>query len=148
MFQDTPSVSLGRFKRTFSAEFEQKLADHFRAFDNTFFGFTKFQARQLAYEYAVANKIDHPFNTETKLAGEKWLSNFLSRHGLSTRQPEKCSAARASGFNKVQVKRFFDNLEECYKKYDLPPHRVLNVDESGISTVVNKLPKVCKTCLF
>lgn len=122
----------------------KKLAQHFRRFDSMFYGLTKVQARKLGYDFAEANHIDHQFNKMKKLAGEKWLSTFCKENGLSIRAPEGCSAARASGFNKVQVSKFYDNLKQLYIDYGFGPERIFNMDESGISTVVNKLPKVSK----
>lgn len=121
---------------------EEKLVEFIRLMDNMFYGLTKLETRRLAYEFADRNNIQHQFNTATKLAGEKWLKKFCKDNKFSVRSPEKCSLARASGFNKVQVDRFFNNLEELENKYKFPSKRVFNMDESGICTVVNKLPKV------
>lgn len=46
------------------------------------------------------------------------------------------------GFNKIQVKLFFDNLRKCFADQRHPPHNVYNMDESGVSTVPNKVPKL------
>lgn len=46
------------------------------------------------------------------------------------------------GFNKTQVLKFFDNLSELISKYKFPASRTYNMDESGISTVPNRIPKV------
>jgi hypothetical protein len=56
--------------------------------------------------------------------------------------PERCSLGRATGFNDVQVTRLFDNLRAAFEKNNFPPNRIFNMDESGISTFPNKLPKV------
>ncbi|CAH1974722.1 unnamed protein product [Acanthoscelides obtectus] len=96
----------------------------------------------LAYQYAELNNIPHRFNSETKMAGRHWISDFAARQNLSLRVPEKCSLARAMGFNRPQVNTFFDNLKACYEKYNMQPHRLFNMDESGLSTVPNRLPKI------
>jgi hypothetical protein len=44
-------------------------------------------------------------------------------------------------FNKVNVDMFFDNLELVYQKYEFSSDRIVNVDESGVSTVL-QTPKV------
>jgi hypothetical protein len=61
---------------------------------------------------------------------------------LSVRLPEKCNLGRTTSFNEVQVNRFFYNLRAVFEKHNFPPNRIFNLDESGISTVPNKLPKV------
>ena len=44
-------------------------------------------------------------------AGDGWVRGFLNRHPeLTLRKPEPTSIARATGFNKPQVQRFFDLL--------------------------------------
>jgi hypothetical protein len=61
---------------------------------------------------------------------------------LSVILPEECSLRKTTGFNEVQVNRYFDNLRAAFEKHNFPPDRIFNMDESGISTVPNKLPKV------
>lgn len=90
--------------------------------------------------------ISHRFNKDTKIAGNEWLRGFLKRHpDLSMRQPTSTSIARAIGFNKPQCDRFFENLSDLIKNHNFPPHAVYNMDESGISTVPNKPPKIIST---
>ncbi|KAH9643830.1 hypothetical protein HF086_016730, partial [Spodoptera exigua] len=66
--------------------------------------------RSAAYEYAEKHNIPHRFNKETKVAGKEWLRGFLQRHpDISLRQPTSTSIARAIGFNRPQVERFYLN---------------------------------------
>ena len=115
LLQDTVSVSLGRFDKTFSEEHELKLKAHIVKFDQMFFGLRRQEVKRLAYKYAEIHNLDHRFNIEEKQAGNKWLNQFCKRHRLSPRTPEKCSAARASGFNRVAVGRFYNNLRNVMK---------------------------------
>lgn len=70
------------------------------------------------------------------MAGKDWLQAFIRRHPqLSIRKPEATSIARITGFNKDTVKLFYDNLNVIYLKYNFQPDRILNMDETGISTV-------------
>lgn len=64
---------------------------------------------------------------------------------ISLRIPEVTSAARARGFNKVQVQTFFKLLIDVIKQYNFEPHQIWNVDESGFSTVPSQNPKVFAT---
>lgn len=54
----------------------------------------------------------------------------------------KCSIARAMGFNRTQLDKFFLNLKKLYEEHDFGPHCIYNMDKSGISTVPNHLGKV------
>lgn len=137
--------SLGKFKRTFSHDQELALAEHCRQMDVRFYGVTKKSFRQLAYQYAVQNHIPTQFNQETKLAGEQWTQSFLSRHKLTLRIPQKTSIGRIMGFNKKQIDTFFDNLTQLLRKFNFPPSRIYNMDETGITTVPNKVPKIIAT---
>lgn len=113
--------------------------------DERFYGLTFKSLRQLAYEYATLNNVEHPFDNNTKLAGKDWAYKFVKKYGLSLRTPNPTSLARIMGFNKTQVDIFFANLEKLYKQHTFPPGLVYNMDESGISTVPNKIPKVIST---
>lgn len=142
VLQGVGVTKLGRFGAVFNEEQDRQLADHIKKLDDYFYGLCFKDLRRLAYEFAERNKLQHPFNEETKLAGKEWALNFLKRHKLSLRTPSRTSLARIMGFNKAQVDVFFKNLEELIAKHKFPPSRIYNMDESGINTVPNKAPKV------
>lgn len=134
---------LGRFKQVFSKEQEFELASYAKDMESRFFGLTTKDMRILAYDLAEKNDISHNFDTSKKMAGRIWLENFLKRNpDLSLRKPEATSAARASGFNKVSVDKFFDLLEQAIETHQLPPDRIFNVDETGMTTVPKTMPKI------
>ena len=142
LFQGTVPTSLGRYKPVFNAAQEAELAAHCRDLDVRFYGLTRVSLRRLAFSFASANGCQATFNQQNQMAGKEWTSSFCERHGFSLRVPEKCSLGRAIGFNAVQVSWFFDNLKEVYGKHTYPPSRIYNMDETGVSTVPNKVPKV------
>ena len=88
---------LGSRKPVFSEAMENELVRHVKDMESMLFGFSPSQLRKVAYQYAEANEIDHPFSQEEKAAGIDWLKGFMSRHqkSLSLRTPEPTSAARA-----------------------------------------------------
>lgn len=71
------------------------------------------------------------------------MLGFMRRHKnkLSLRKPENTSIARIKGFNKMQVSTFYENLGNLYTKYKFNPSRIFNLDETGITTVMDQ-PKV------
>ncbi|KAB0802155.1 hypothetical protein PPYR_04341 [Photinus pyralis] len=134
---------LGRFRKVFSNEEELDLVNHCLFMEKRFFGLRISDLRYLAYQFAQQNNKAHAFNAETGRAGKDWVNGFLKRHPqLSLRCPENTSLARASAFNRQNVKAFFDLLIELFDKFKFPASRVYNVDETGISTVPNKPSKI------
>lgn len=133
---------LGRYRSVFSEDMETQLVQHCKELDNRFYGITFKTLRKIAYEYAVLNNIKNPFNSDLKLAGRDWAFNFIKKYNLSLRTPTNTSLARMMGFNEVQINVFFENLTQLYKKFNFPPSSIYNMDESGISTVPNKIPRI------
>lgn len=113
LLQGTIPVSLGRFKRALTDEMERELAHHCRDLDSRFYGLTRKHVMKIAFDYTEMNGVSNRFNKEKKMAGKDWLKGFCKRNKLSVRTPEQCSMARAIGFNKVQVSKFYDNLKDC-----------------------------------
>ena len=134
---------LGSMRSVMPKVFEDELFDYCLKMEERLFGLTCEDLRELAYELAERNGVKHPFNKETKKAGWAWLSGFRRRYPrLSLRSPENTSAARARGFNPQNVKSFFDLYKDVMEKENYPPHRIFNVDEKGVSTVPNHVPKI------
>jgi hypothetical protein len=52
------------------------------------------------------------------------------------------SYTRAKGFNRTSVNNFFDLLESEVENQHFDAHRIYNVDESGLTVVESKVPKV------
>ena len=133
---------LGSRKPVFSEMMENELVSHIQEMESMLFGFTPGELRKVAYQYAEANNIPHPFSREEEAAGTciDWLKGFMSRHqkSVSLRSPEATSAARARGFNQVSINKFFDLLEQLQDNHKFTPDRIFNVDETGITTVPNK----------
>lgn len=127
---------LGR-SATFTPEQEQALADRIKTLANVFYGLTAIEVRRVAFHYAERNEIPHRFSENERLAGKDWLYGFLERNqSISIRKPEATSINRITGFNRVEVKKFYDNLETVLTKTDnYTPDRIFNADETGITTV-------------
>jgi hypothetical protein len=135
-------VPLGR-KSTFDAADEKELASHVLYLAKLFYGLTPRELRRIAFEFAEAKQIKHRFNKSVKLAGKDWLYLFLQRNPeISLRQPEGTSLNRINAFNKEEVTLFFSNLQQIMDMYRFPPNRIFNMDETGITTVQQKCPKI------
>ena len=112
---------------------------------HVFFGLTRTAVMALAYEIASRNGISHVglFSQEKKTAGKVWLKLFLQRHPeVSLRQPEATSIARATGFNRSSVGRFFNLLEREIDRHRFTGMTIYNMDETAVSTVQKKCQKV------
>ncbi|KAJ3616588.1 hypothetical protein MTP99_017334, partial [Tenebrio molitor] len=134
---------LGSIRPVFTSDQEMEIVQHIEEMETRFYGFTKKELRSLAYQLAEKNGLNHNFNKESQLAGEHWLKGFRDKHpNVSLRTPEATSAARARAFNKNNVNKFFSLLDECFRRFPYSPHRVFNVDETGLTTVQSKSSKV------
>ncbi|KAK3911885.1 Pogo transposable element with KRAB domain [Frankliniella fusca] len=127
-YKDSPDINLKDLKkgfvsrRIFTDEQETISAEYVLTVAQMGLGLSVEQTCELAYEFAVINKIEVPKNWKNdECGGRDWFRCFLRRHpNLSIRKPEACSIARASSFNKANM----DNGS-----------RVFNLDECGTTTV-------------
>lgn len=120
----------------------EQLKNYITDIDKRSFGLTKYQCKRLVYDFAHQNNIPHRFNNETKLAGDDWMLNFMSKYNFSVRKPEATSVGRLMAFTKFNVDLFFNTLKEIRLVKNFSPSQIYNIDETGISSVPTKLPKV------
>lgn len=134
---------LGRYKAVFTDQQEDELVAYILEMETKLFGVTYDDLRKIAFQLAEKNNIPHPFNKNTKEAGKDWVFGFLKRHPeLSLRKPEPTSAARAMGFNRTAVNKFFECLTSVYDRYNFPQTRIFNCDETGVTTVAKSQSKI------
>lgn len=141
---EASTTKIGR-PTDFCKQLEEELVNYFLTMEASFFGLTRADLCRMAVQLAVKNNIEHPFKHE--MAGKKWVrwvSLFLKRHKkkLAERKPTGTSYARALGFSKENIDKFFDLLEKVYDKEKYTADRIFNVDESGICIVQSKVAKV------
>ncbi|XP_017473048.1 PREDICTED: uncharacterized protein LOC108364016 [Rhagoletis zephyria] len=140
--EEVVAAKLGR-KPIFPPELEDSLAEYILLMEAKLFGLTQNDIRSLAFQLAVKNSLPNSFSVIKETAGRDWLRLFLRRHpSLSFRQPTSTSVARARGFSKENEAVFFDMLEKEMTTYNFSPNNIYNVDETGISVVPAKMPKV------
>lgn len=120
----------------FTKEQENILTERILLLSNMFHGLTINQLRKTAFQCAENLKLPHNFNKDTRMAGRDWIQGFLKRNlHISVRKPEAISIQRITGFNKTEVTKFFNNLEEVMSKTSFSPQDIYNIDETGITTV-------------
>ena len=108
------------------------------------FPITKADLQRLAFQLAERNGLSTAFSKNKGIADKKWYAGFLKRHPeLSLRRPEATSLARADGFNKEAVNKYFRNVNEIVTKHKLDGTKVYNMDETGLSTVQRPSKVVC-----
>ena len=134
---------LGRYRATFSPSEEKRMVDYILDMEERFFGITLNDLQKLEYDFAEKNKIPHQFNRSLGMAGKKWLYAFLKCNpSISLRAPEPISLARAMGFNKHAVSKFFKLFEKIVNTQHFDGSRIYNCDETGVQTVQRSCFKV------
>ena len=134
--------SLGGRQPVLDAVFETQLVEHILQMQKRFFGLSPKELKKLAFDLAEQNKLNHPFSLQLRMAGKDWLRAFIARHPeISSRKPEATSLTRAVGFNRAQVKIFYDILKAELESHTYTPDRIWNADESGL-TAVHKPGKI------
>lgn len=134
--------ALGR-KVIFTPEQEKEISNLVIKLTNLFYGLTTIELRHLAFEYAEKNHIKHNFNREQGVARYDWLYLFTKRNSeVKLRVPDNTSINRIRAFSREKVDLFFSNVKKVFNKNSCPPHRIYNMDETGISKVQKKSAKI------
>ena len=99
----------------FADDEEMALMEYIVKASKLYQGLSKRDVKKLAYEFGIATDLSIPVNwLKNKSAGENWLEGFRKRHkDISPRHPEATSLARASAFDKHNIKGFF----QIYHKF-------------------------------
>ncbi|KAI4463334.1 hypothetical protein MML48_4g00018576 [Holotrichia oblita] len=119
-------------KATFTSDQEEALSSRIKFLSDVFYGLSANEVRRAAFEFAQKNNIPHRFSVHERMAGKDWLNGFLARNKtISSRKPEATSINRITGFNREEVRKFYDNLEKVFSNIVYTP----NADETGITTV-------------
>ncbi|KAI4463333.1 hypothetical protein MML48_4g00005449 [Holotrichia oblita] len=119
-------------KATFTSDQEEALSSRIKFLSDVVYGLSANEVRRAAFEFAQKNNIPHRFSVHERMSGKDWLNGFLARNKtISSRKPEATSINRITGFNREEVRKFYDNLEKVFSNIVYTP----NADETGITTV-------------
>lgn len=132
-------------QQVFTADQETMLSSYLIKCSALNYGLTYRQVRQLAHDYAERlNTMPNSWKVN-KIAGIDWVQSFMKRHPqLTLRKPENTSLARSTAFNITNVTEFFDNYERALRSGVFQAEHIYNIDETGVSTVVQAPNVVAK----
>ncbi|XP_023950599.1 uncharacterized protein LOC112054894 isoform X1 [Bicyclus anynana] len=77
---DDPKPLMGHYRRVFTENQEKDLVGYIKSMEKYFMGVSRRDIRELAFQYAEDNSLNHPFDCNTRMAGEDWVRNFLKRN--------------------------------------------------------------------
>ena len=115
-------------KQVFSEAQESVLESSIKKAADIYFGLSPKDVRVLAFQCAKKFNIKMQSTWEEKeCAGSDWLNGFQERHlSLSIRVPEPTSLARATSFNRENVKNVFEKLAKVMDRYKFTPNDIWN----------------------
>ncbi|XP_008545945.1 uncharacterized protein LOC103570117 [Microplitis demolitor] len=133
---DNLSAGYHPHNKVFSTAQENLFVNNCLSSAQLYYGLTTIDLRKLAYEFAVANQIKRPSSWDTnKQAGVDWTNDVMKRHPeISIRVPEATSLARGMNFNKPNVTKFFNNLQNVQERYNFTVENIWNLDECALTT--------------
>ncbi|KAJ2953866.1 hypothetical protein O0L34_g1494 [Tuta absoluta] len=80
---------MGQYRRVFTESQEKDLVGYIKSMQQFFLGVSRRDIREIAFQYAEDNNLNHPFDTNTRMAGEDWVRNFLKRNPELLHKAEK-----------------------------------------------------------
>lgn len=86
---DEPKPLMGHYRRVFTESQEKDLVGYIKSMEKFFMGVSRRDIRELAFQYAEDNNLNHPFDVNTRMAGEDWVRNFLKRNPELLHKSEK-----------------------------------------------------------
>lgn len=122
-------------------EEEAILVSHLKAIASFGYGYTRKEVTNMVSDYAIQLR---KRTKQQKPLTLKWFRGFMKRWpDLKVVKPRDLEYQRAKSSNPANVKLYFVELSSIFTKYNLlhKPHRIVNVDEKGI-TLNHALPHV------
>lgn len=86
---EDPKPLMGHYRRVFTESQEKDLVGYIKSMQKYFMGVSRRDIRELAFQYAEDNRLNHPFDVNSRMAGEDWVRNFLKRNPELLDNPER-----------------------------------------------------------
>ncbi|XP_049887648.1 uncharacterized protein LOC126382007 [Pectinophora gossypiella] len=77
---DDTKPLMGWYRRVFTENQEKDLVGYIKSMQQYFICVSRRDIRELAFQYAEDNNLNHPFDVNTRMAGEDWVRSFLKRN--------------------------------------------------------------------
>jgi hypothetical protein len=136
-----------KFRYIFSSEEEDMLCNYIVTCSKLNYGLTYKQIRKLAFDFAKNLGRAIPKNSDDQeMAGIDWMKGLMNIHkNLSVRKLGNTNMNCCMASNKENVDEFCVNYQRALTTHSFTSDRILNVDETGVSTVVQSLNVVAAT---
>ena len=130
-------VDYDNTQQVFTFDQEAVLVKYILNASKIYFGISPKEIKIIAYECAAGFDISTVCLTIGRQISVQGLTGFHLRRNtkLSVRVPEATSLSRSSSFNRNNVNLFFSKLRKVMDKYHFSPHKIWNVDGTGVTTV-------------
>lgn len=110
----TPNTTV---RKVFSKDQELQLSEYLTILSKMQYGLSTIQTKKLTYVYSAGLGVELPDNWHTnKQAGRECL--------LSNRAPEATSLECSTSFNVHNIKQYFENVGEVYKRHNFQLDRI------------------------
>ena len=117
-------------------ELESLLVDHIVTMDNLNFALGRDQVMDIGREIMKETGF---VDKDESICTHRWYDGFIERNDLLTQRSQEWEDCRQAATNPYKVGKFFNNLENLYKKVEmlngklLTGNHVANTDETGHS---------------
>ena len=126
--KDSSVTSLGK-PIVIPAAIEKKLVDHLLFSSDAGYSYTKSDLQKFARQ--IGKEAGIP--VETFNAGDDWYYSFLSRNPtVANRSSKKMNGARASGFNRPLIMKWFAATKLIFPQYK--PEEIFNLDDKHLNS--------------
>ncbi|XP_059049832.1 uncharacterized protein LOC131844870 [Achroia grisella] len=96
---DDTKPLMGHYRRVFTDSQERDLVGYIKSMEQYFMGVSRRDIRELAFQYAEDNHLNHPFDVKSRMAGEDWVRNFLKRNPELLHKSERESELEPVNFD-------------------------------------------------